>query len=250
MVFHLLHVKTYFIILLLGCFFSCVSQKKETINFPDYITKNYVMGKFDYTKNDGFIKVKKAHSSKEIYIRKEVYTAFINMANAAKKDGISYTIISGTRNFAHQKRIWDWKWNKKYKDLPPNDRIKKILEFSSMPSTSRHHWGTDIDLNNLENSYFEKGKGKKEYNWLVKNANRFGFYQVYTSKKSGRKGYHEEKWHWSYAPLSSLYLKYYNKHISYNDISDFKGAKLAKKLNMISDYVNGIDSKIIEYTQK
>ena len=116
-----------------------------------------------------------------------------------------------------------------------------------MPSTSRHHWGTDLDINSLSNSYFTEGKGKKEYNWLQKNASKFGFYQVYTSKENGRKGYNEEKWHWTYLPLSSKYLNYYNAHISLNDISGFKGSEFAKELNIIKNYVNGINLGILKY---
>ncbi|NJK84501.1 MAG: M15 family metallopeptidase [Saprospiraceae bacterium] len=43
----------------------------------------------------------------------------------------------------------------------PQERALKILKYSSMPGTSRHHWGTDIDLNSFSNSYFEQGEGKK-----------------------------------------------------------------------------------------
>lgn len=134
------------------------------------------------------------------------------------------------------------KWNE-HKNIEPIERAKKILEYSSMPSTSRHHWGTDIDINSLDNSYFTKGKGKKEYEWLVKNANDFGFYQVYTNKNNGRKGYNMEKWHWSYLPLANKYLNYYNKNIKYKDIKGFNGSKFAKKLNIIKDYVNGVSKK-------
>jgi len=66
--------------------------------------------------------------------------------------------------------------------------------------------GKDIYLNNLNNSYF-----KKEYDWLVKNASLYGFYQVYTSKENGREGYNIEKWHWSYNLLQKKYLKFYNE---------------------------------------
>ena len=55
---------------------------------------------------------------------------------------------------------------------------KTILLYSSMPTTSRHHWGTDMDINSLENSYFASGQGLKEYTWLKKNAAKFGFCQV------------------------------------------------------------------------
>jgi hypothetical protein len=37
------------------------------------------------------------------------------------------------------------------------------------------------------------------------NANAFGFYLTYTNK-TNRKGFKYEPWHYSYKPLSSLYL--------------------------------------------
>ena len=196
------------------------------------------------TKTDTtFTKVSLKHASKVVYLKKETYNAFKKMHTEANKNGINLIIISGTRNFYEQKIIWERKWNT-YKNLPPLNRAKKILEFSSMPTTSRHHWGTDIDLINLNNTYFNTGKGEKAYNWLIKNANKYGFYQVYTDKKNGRTGYNLEKWHWSYLPLASQYLKYYNNNISYNDIKDFKGANLAKEALMITNYVNGVSKKI------
>lgn len=206
------------------------------------ISKNLVLGKFDFKKDSNFIKISSTHSSKSIYLNKEVYEAFKKMYNSAKNDGIRLIVVSGTRNFYAQKYIWERKWEK-YKSLKPVERAKKILEYSSMPTTSRHHWGTDIDLINLNNSYFEKGQGKTEYEWLVKNATNFGFYQVYTKKDNGRTGYNLEKWHWSYLPLASKYLDYYSKNITYKDITGFKGSELAEETKMISNYVQGISAK-------
>ncbi|PQJ73669.1 hypothetical protein BTO14_02380 [Polaribacter butkevichii] len=219
-----------------------VAKKKDSlVLLPKYLTKNYVLGKFDYTKNPDFVIVPKENSSKKIYLRKEVLTAFLKMKNAAQKEGITLKVISGTRNFEHQKNIWNYKWNVKFKNLAPLKRAQKILEYSSMPSTSRHHWGTDLDLNSLSNTHFLHGQGKKTYDWLLKNAARFGFHQVYTSKENGRTGYHEEKWHWSYTPLSTLYLKFYNDNVILKDINGFKGHTFAKDLNVIQAYVNGIN---------
>jgi len=214
-------------------------------------TKDFVLGKFDYKKHELFTIVHPSHASKSIYLNKEVYLAFLKMLNQAKTDGITLKIISGTRNFDEQKIIWERKW-KKHKNLEPVKRAKKILEHSAMPSTSRHHWGTDFDLNSFTNSYFEKGRGKKEYEWLLKRANSYGFYQVYTDKTTGRAGYNLERWHWSYMPLASKYLSYYNIHIDYSDIIGFKGSELAKELQIIPNYVNGISekSKHITYSQK
>lgn len=208
--------------------------------------KDFVLGKFNYKTDTTFIKISSIHSSKIIYLNKEVYKAFENMFSAAQKEGVKLIVVSGTRSFYEQKSIWERKWEK-YKNLSPLDRTKKILEYSSMPTTSRHHWGTDVDLINLNNTYFESGKGKKEYEWLVKNANNFGFYQVYTSKENGRTGYNLEKWHWSYLPLASRYLNYYNESISYKDIHGFKGSEFAENVNMIANYVNGISKASLMY---
>ena len=214
-------------------------QIPDSIRFKG-LTNDFVLGKFNYRKDRAFVKVDRQHSNKVIYLQKQTYDAFLEMLNEAKKEGIDLTIISGTRNFNAQRVIWNRKWEK-YKVLAPKTRALKILEYSSMPSTLRHHWGTDMDLNNLNNVYFESGKGLKEYNWLVENAFKYGFFQPYTSKENGRKGYEMEKWHWSYQPLSGLYLDYYNMEITYNDITGFSGFEFAKDINSISDYVNGID---------
>ena len=110
-----------------------------------------------------------------------------------------------------------------------------------MPGTSRHHWGTDLDINSLEPSYFASGRGKLEYDWLQKNAVRFGFCQTYDNKSnSGRSGYSEEKWHYSYMPISTVLMSQYNEKISYEKINGFAGSQTAKEVEMIRDYVNGI----------
>ena len=107
-----------------------------------------------------------------------------------------------------------------------------------MPGTSRHHWGTDIDINSVKKKYFQSQKGKLVYQWLQKNAHLYGFFQVY---EKNRGGYHVEEWHWSYLPISLYYLYYYNIYISYEDIKDFNFDYLAEDLEVIQNYVNVIN---------
>ncbi|WP_179349376.1 M15 family metallopeptidase [Winogradskyella pacifica] len=219
----------------------------RTIETPKIIiTKALVLGQFDYKTDSTFSKVSAQHSAKTLYLNKTVYTAFLDMYEAAKKDGVVLHILSGTRNFYEQKAIWERKWNS-YSNLEPLKRAQKILEYSSMPSSSRHHWGTDLDLNSLSNSYFSTGNGKAIYDWLNANANHFGFYQVYTTKDNSRTGYNLEKWHWSYLPLADPYLKFYNSNITIEDIANFKGSETAKELHIIEDYVNGISKRAKDY---
>ena len=219
-------------------------KHKDSLN----ISKAFVLGKFNYKTDPTFIKVKAEHTTKTLYLNKDVYNAFVQMYDSATKDSIELKIVSGTRNFYEQKAIWERKW-KTYQNLNFKDRALKILEYSAMPSTSRHHWGTDIDLNSLNNSYFNSGKGLELYKWLVTNAHKFGFYQVYTEKTNGRTGYNLEKWHWSYLPLAKPYLEYYNSNVMVNDIVGFEGAELAKSLHIIDNYVNGVSKKVKAYNQ-
>ena len=107
-------------------------------------------------------------ANRKMYMRKLAYDAFEKMATAAKSDGITLKIISAFRSYYHQASIWNRKWNGNTKvdgnDLSktesnPIARAMVILKYSSMPGTSRHHWGTDIDMNSLENSYIETCQG-------------------------------------------------------------------------------------------
>lgn len=224
---------------------SAVALPYVNNEVPLKITKEFVLGKFEFTTDTTFTKVLPQHATKTIWLKKEAYEAFKKMYAAALKDGVTLSIRSGMRNFNYQKGIWERKWEA-YKNLEPLERAKKILEFSSMPTTSRHHWGTDMDLNDLNNSYFESGTGEKVYNWLLQHGAEYGFYQVYTSKDTGRTGYNMEKWHWSYLPLAKQYLDFYNQHITYKDITGFKGAELAEQLDVIKLYVNGIPEGLKE----
>lgn len=227
------------------------------ITIDTTITLDFLMGKFNPKKNNDFLKIEKKYADREdMFIQKETYEAFKKMHVTAKQDGISFVIKSAARNFNYQKGIWEAKWNGKRKttgvtditkDFPnPKDRALKILEFSSMPSTSRHHWGTDIDLNNFNNAYFEKGKGKKEYDWLINNASKFGFHQPYTKKGNERPhGYNEEKWHWSYLPLSKKYIDQVKLRMKDEMIKGFNGAEVAKEVGVVEKYILGINQECL-----
>ena len=186
-------------------------------------------------------------------IRLEVntYKAFKKMEAAAKRDGIYLKIVSAYRGFERQKLIWNNKYEKFTNDfsLEPEKAISEIIRFSTVPGTSRHHWGTDIDIidgnfpdeeNVLVSEKFEKdGLFYKVKNWLDNNSKNFGFYLTYTNDKN-RKGFEFEPWHYSYKPVS---VKYYRALIK----TDLK--KIIKSLDINgSDYFDEsfIDTYIAE----
>ena len=213
--------------------------------------KQYLLGKFNPGKSPLFVKIKTMGIStdKRIhYLRKEAAIWLKKMSDAFSKEnpGLTLRVISSTRTFYDQKWIWENKWTrvKKYKSIEdPYERALSILQYSSMPGTSRHHWGTDFDLNSLYNGFFKKGKGKIIYSWLVKHAHKYGFAQPYTANR--KKGYNEERWHWSYIPLAKKFLKDWNDNFAKGDIISkqklFKGAFYSGHLAPV--YVNSINLK-------
>lgn len=211
-------------------------------------SKSFLMGKFRVQNHADFVRINSKYASRKgMYLQKEAYVAYKKMHQAAREDGVYLKIRSAARNFEHQKRIWEAKWTGRRKvsgmnlakKIPHNlNRARKILRYSAMPGSSRHHWGTEIDLNSFNNNWFAYGKGRHLYKWLQKNARRYGFCQVYTKKNRQRlTGYEEEKWHWSYMPLSSHYTKKFKEKIKLNDFSGFKGSTTAKKVDIINSYV-------------
>lgn len=223
----------------------CFSLLSAIVTAQD-VDKNYLLGKFNPHQDARFVQLDDQYtggSAKGAYLRKETYEAFIRMAEAAKADGVNLVIISATRNYFQQKAIWERKWMAEASIKNEADRAKKILLFSSMPGTSRHHWGTDMDLNDLNNEYFDSGEGLKIYEWLNAHAHEYGFCQPYTSKVNGRTGYEEERWHWSYTPLSIPFLEAYKNTIKLTDIKDFLGSDTATRLDVINNYVDGVACK-------
>jgi hypothetical protein len=109
--------------------------------------------------------------------------------------------------------------------LTANERQREILQASSAPGISRHHWGTDFDLFSVEPQAWTPGSGatpnfSPAYDWLAGrpatgttpagpgNAARYGFLQSFTASSAAGMGYMEERWHWSYYPVAQALLEF------------------------------------------
>ena len=202
-------------------------------------------------------------SSKNYTLAPQVAKAFKAMKAEAKKENIELKIVSSFRSYNAQKRIW----NRKYKlftsrGLTGPEAVAKIIEYSTLPGTSRHHWGTDIDIiegsknikgDILNEIHFNNGAYQKLRQWLENNAHCFGFDIVYT-KDSLRKGFLYEPWHYSYTPLSIKYLKTYIEEeliFTIGKDSTLLGHKFITHEFLKEYYQNnvmGINSRLLQYT--
>ena len=171
-----------------------------------------------------------------IQLRQEAHDAYIKMKKAAYSAGFDLKCVSSFRSFDRQRAIW----NKKYirftetNNMAPMDAILKIIEYSTIPGTSRHHWGTEIDVidaypkSSGDVLVTEKFEGEGPFaplkKWLDENSEKFGFYLTYTNDYF-RKGFKYEPWHYSYAPLSIPMLEQFRKKniLELIQIEDFEG---------------------------
>ena len=223
---------------------------EEQFNIPQNIS--YIRGRFNPKVHPDFMEIDSLHADRpDLYLRKDTYRAFVKMYEHAMADGIRLQIRSATRNFNVQKSIWEAKWTGERlieggEDLSettpdPKERALKILRYSSMPGTSRHHWGTDIDLNSFENSWFAEGEGLDIYNWLTEHAAEYGFCQPYSAGRPY--GYFEERWHWSYMPVSAPLTAYAKENLKNEMIDGFLGSESAVLIDVVKHYVLGINEK-------
>ena len=154
-------------------------------------------------------------------LSRKAYKAFNKMKMAAWNDGILIKTVSSYRSYRDQKRIFERKFNAFTKEGDTGQQaIERIIEYSTIPGTSRHHWATDIDIiqagmsiegdSLLAEHFAPQGAFFQLKEWLDANASDFDFYLVYTDNPN-RKGFKYEPWHLSYAPESVPLLKNYLK---------------------------------------
>ena len=193
--------------------------KHYTINLIlFFFITSIIFSQNDVTKGDLFLLGK--NDLKETLrsgLLPEAFLKFKQMQNDAKKEGVEIEIVSGYRNYEKQKSIWNNKYNKNFeRRIFGVKNINRIIQYSTIPGTSRHHWGTDIDIIDkrfipkgdllIEKNYTENGIYSELFSWMKKNSKKYGFYLVYDDSPE-RKGFKFEPWHYSYKPLSVEFLQ-------------------------------------------
>ncbi len=201
--------------------------------------------------------------SKQLGVHHAVLPHFEAMQQAAEVDGIEIKIASGFRSFERQLSIWNRKVSGELitKDihntpidltkLSTIEQLNAILLYSALPATSRHHWGTDIDVYSPsllpENTqlqlepweYQPGGHFEKLTLWLTNNAYKFGFYMPY---QCYNKGVAIEPWHLSYAPLAVQY-----KILLKDNVSQLTQLLADSSIALNNTVINNIDYIMTQY---
>lgn len=193
-------------------------------------------------------------------LRKTASEAFSDMRSDAAREGVRLYSVSSYRSFDHQRRIW----NRKFENLTDRgvDRekaVERIIRYSAIPGTSRHHWGTEVDVIDaskpqegdvLQAKHFgEGGVFETLGKWLKQNAVSYGFYETYTDDPA-RTGFEYEPWHLSFAELSIPILAEYlaiplEKHLVDETIKGSHCFSDEFLLMYRNNYVLGIEPRLL-----
>lgn len=159
-------------------------------------------------------------------MQEEAADAFFRLQCDASDAGYRLAIASSFRSFERQKMLWNGKASGlrpvhddegkqlEVAELSPHELLHAILRFSALPGTSRHHWGTDVDVFDLVaagESYDVQltpqevapgGLFDSFHCWLdgqIAADKSYGFFRPYARDNGGVA---VERWHLSYAPVS------------------------------------------------
>jgi LAS superfamily LD-carboxypeptidase LdcB len=168
-------------------------------------------------------------------IQRDAAQPFLLLCSAASDAGFEIAVASSYRSVERQCLIWNEKLAgvRPVLDLQGNpldisrmneyDTVTAVLRWSALPGTSRHHWGTDLDIydraavptdyrvqltcDECENN----GPFATFHAWFdqrLADGKAFGFYRPYAVDRGGVA---PEPWHISYAPLAARFSRQLNK---------------------------------------
>lgn len=154
-----------------------------------FVNKNYVL--------PGNYKPQLSETLFRTYCQLDVRCApyYIEMYNAALKEGCYLTPFSGYRRISTQKSNFENEMQIYLKkgytfDEAYNKAATNILP----PGTSEHNLGLAMDIVSI-NHNFDKSK---EFKWLMEHAAEYGFILRYPADKTDITGVQYEPWHWRY----------------------------------------------------
>lgn len=184
-----------------------VKQKDVTDVSSDQVVGTTSKGYSIVKKNgiyyiDGILIANKSYSLPSTYnpggLLSDFQNAFSNMQQAASKDGISLSVISGFRSYARQNTL--------YQNYVQKDGKSKADTYSARPGHSEHQSGLAADINSLSQSFENTKEGK----WLSSHCYEYGFIIRYPKGKEDETGYIYEPWHIRYVGEKLASILYNN----------------------------------------
>ncbi len=122
-------------------------------------------------------------------------------------DGLYLQAQSGFRSIDLQTRL--------YNNYVARDGVAEADTYSARPGSSEHHTGLAIDLSH-DGTLEETFENTKQFEWLEKNAHKYGLILRYPKDKVYMTGYMYEPWHYRYVGVEVATL-IKNEGITYEE---------------------------------
>lgn len=158
---------------------------------------NALPGDYNYTEN--LTTVDSKYLCGELnQLNKEILPYAIALMEAASAEGVDICIRSPYRSYEIQQRLYnnevaEWK----SKGLSQTDAENKAATIVARPGTSEHHTGLAIDFNQSSDLFAES----EAFQWLLENAENYGFILRYPEDKQEITKIIYEPWHWRFVGI-------------------------------------------------
>lgn len=125
-------------------------------------------------------------------IDENVWVFLKKMLDDARAEGVDIGVWSPYRSYNTQKMLFQNQVNRVGGDE------EKAASVVARPGTSEHHTGLALDINCANDSF----ENTKTFEWLQKNAEKYGFIMRYSEEKQPITGVIHESWHWRFVGIN------------------------------------------------
>ena len=154
------------------------------VNKFNYLDSNYIPENLELLDN--------SYSKSGIYLVKEAKDNLERLIENAKEDGMNIRVTSAYRSYTYQENL--------YNNYVKNDGTENADTYSARPGYSEHQTGLVVDLTRAFDN-FNNFENTDEYNWMLENAQDFGFILRYPKDKENITTYTFEAWHYRYVGI-------------------------------------------------
>lgn len=141
-------------------------------------------------------------------VDKRIYPELMKMFEDAESEGIFLSVRSGYRTNQEQTEIYEEKIKQlQNQGMTQKSATEKAQKLVAKPGHSEHQLGLAVDINSDK----IHSTNEQAYQWLKKNAHKYGFIYRYPPNKSEITGVSNEPWHYRYVAKAAEEI--YEKNI-------------------------------------
>jgi D-alanyl-D-alanine carboxypeptidase len=133
-------------------------------------------------------------------LRQAASAALLEMALAARNEGVTLVVSSTYRSESYQKTV--------YERIVREEGREQADRESARPGHSQHQSGLVVDFGSITDEFAGTSAGR----WLLKNANTFGWSLSFPDGYESVTGYRWECWHYRYVgrELCDIFSEYFD----------------------------------------